>query len=589
MTFRLGNTPISGLRIGNGTISRLYRGTSLVFGGTVAFSPASLFANNEPGVWFDPSEPANMDWRRNLLTWSEDWSNPAWGKTNVSISGQNVLETATTGQHVIFRASSDVNSAVVTIDAKANGRDWMVVSLRNATGARASYFNLSTGAFYVASGFTASMEDIGDGIWQCRIVTDATVVNASGFQIGPTIGSGIASYQGDGVSGITVFRAQYEPGPAATPYQRITDVSTELLELFPNATMFTDNTGLTPVVLGQAVGLWLDKSKGLARGPNIQATGWVNTNFPVFSTDGVFVSFMKTVAGGTDQCHSSAIFPVINGALYEVELNVTEFTGSFTVGFSQTINARGTFPTISGAGVYRAFIIPNATGTFSLNLRTVTLNGGGTVSVSNIRELTGNHASQATAARRPILRQETSGKYYLEFDGVDDSLQTAAFNPNTNKAQVFVGVRQNSTGTATGQIFETSTDLLNTNGVIGLAWPAQSDPNILRFQSRGTIFTGVNDTTVVSPQTTIITSLTDIAAPFLIGRRDGAQVALSTGTQGSGNFLNHPLFIGSRNNASLRFAGRIYEFVIRFGPNLDAAVVADMERYIANQTGVFVP
>lgn len=34
-----------------------------------------------------------------------------------------------------------------------------------------------------------------------------------------------------------------------------------------------------------------------------------------------------------------------------------------------------------------------------------------------------NHAIMGTAALRPILRQDTGGKYYLEFDGVDDYLR----------------------------------------------------------------------------------------------------------------------------------------------------------------------
>jgi hypothetical protein len=551
-------------------------------GASNKYTPDKAFENNEPGVWFDPSEPANMDWRRNLLTWSEDWSNPAWSKTNVSISGQNIVETATTGQHVIFRASSDVTSAVVTIDAKANGRDWMVVSLRNATGARASYFNLSTGAFSVASGFTASMEDIGDGIWQCRIVTDATVVNASGFQIGPTIGSGIASYDGDGVSGITVFRAQYEPGPAATPYQRITDVSAELRELFPNATMFTDNTGLTPVVLGQAVGLWLDKSKGLVLGSELAtngdfsggATGWTLGS-------GWSVSGGEAVRADTGvEGLLSQNMGLVLGRTYLISFNITVASAGFEIRLGSNT---------SGA---RVFLVPGS-GAFSIIVTATSSNGifyirgsttsAGTIDNISVRELPGNHASQATAARRPFLRQETSGKYYLEFDGVDDSLQTAAFNPNTNQAQVFVGVRQNSTGTATGQIFETSNDLLNNNGVIGLAWPAQSDPNILRFQSRGTVFSGVNDATAVPPNTSFISMQTDIGAPSIIGRRNGEQVAFSSGNQGSGNYLSHPLNIGSRGNASLRFNGRLYGMVLRFGPNLDAAQVGSLEDWTEGQ------
>jgi len=34
----------------------------------------------------------------------------------------------------------------------------------------------------------------------------------------------------------------------------------------------------------------------------------------------------------------------------------------------------------------------------------------------------GNHATQATAASRPILREDASGNRYLDFDGVDDEL-----------------------------------------------------------------------------------------------------------------------------------------------------------------------
>jgi hypothetical protein len=38
----------------------------------------------------------------------------------------------------------------------------------------------------------------------------------------------------------------------------------------------------------------------------------------------------------------------------------------------------------------------------------------------------GNHAIQATAGKRPILRQDASGYYYLEYDGTDDCLQVTS-------------------------------------------------------------------------------------------------------------------------------------------------------------------
>lgn len=53
----------------------------------------------------------------------------------------------------------------------------------------------------------------------------------------------------------------------------------------------------------------------------------------------------------------------------------------------------------------------------------------------------GNHATQATAAARPILQQDGNGKYYLAFDGVDDTLVTGfvAF-PLGKRATAVLGV-----------------------------------------------------------------------------------------------------------------------------------------------------
>ena len=53
--------------LGIGTSLRSARGLR----SSVAFDPATLFANNEPGVWYDPSQAANLDWRRNLLVQTE--------------------------------------------------------------------------------------------------------------------------------------------------------------------------------------------------------------------------------------------------------------------------------------------------------------------------------------------------------------------------------------------------------------------------------------------------------------------------------------------------------------------------------------
>ena len=52
---------------------------------------------------------------------------------------------------------------------------------------------------------------------------------------------------------------------------------------------------------------------------------------------------------------------------------------------------------------------------------------GAPVARINDKSGRGNHAGQPAAAARPVLRQDGGGRYYLEFDGVDDRLVTAAF------------------------------------------------------------------------------------------------------------------------------------------------------------------
>lgn len=45
------------------------------------FSPASLFNNGEAGVWYDPSAASgSLDWRRNLLQYTESFDNSYWTK-----------------------------------------------------------------------------------------------------------------------------------------------------------------------------------------------------------------------------------------------------------------------------------------------------------------------------------------------------------------------------------------------------------------------------------------------------------------------------------------------------------------------------
>lgn len=79
----------------------------------------------------------------------------------------------------------------------------------------------------------------------------------------------------------------------------------------------------------------------------------------------------------------------------------------------------------------------------------------------------GNHATQPTAASRPMLRQSaTTGAYYLEFDGSDDFLRTNNIDfTSTDKVAIFAGVRKLS-DVSIGVLFELSANTNTNAGVL---------------------------------------------------------------------------------------------------------------------------
>src|SRR3989304_1071500 len=100
----------------------------------------------------------------------------------------------------------------------------------------------------------------------------------------------------------------------------------------------------------------------------------------------------------------------------------------------------------------------------------------------------GNHATQSTAASRPILRlNATTGAYYLETDGVDDGMQTNSIDfTGTDKVSLFAGVRKLSDA-AIGTVVELSTDAGSMAGSFALQAPPATLGGTYGFYSRGSV------------------------------------------------------------------------------------------------------
>lgn len=195
----------------------------------------------------------------------------------------------------------------------------------------------------------------------------------------------------------------------------------------------------------------------------------------------------------------------------------------------------------------------------------------------------GNHAKQTTDTARPTL-QLASGRYYLQFDGVDDFLVTAAIDfTGTDKMTVVTGVRKESDA-AIGTLLELSSTSTGNSGTFAIFAPNTNNLPSTNFSWR------VRDTVLreatansAAPVTRVVTGIGASGSGAQI-RLDG--VLADTGpVVGMANYENYPLYVGRRGGTTFPFKGNLYSLLIR-GAASTAAQIAAAERYAAAKTGV---
>ena len=236
--------------------------------GGLQFTPASLFNNGEAGVWYDPSAASgSLDWRKNLLEYTESFDNSYWSKSgNASVSAGEVDPN---GGSTAFKynISAPTGRNIDTVDN-------VVTSGKTYT------FSLYVKAI---TNTTIKLRQSGNAAF----VEDVSITTAQGWQrISLTFTANSALRVGFyDVSGSTgdrfyIWGAQLEEASTASSYQPILSTFENAFKAaFPSHTLYQDSNGETPVTaVGEPVGLMLDKSKGLAQGPELVVNGDFATN-----------------------------------------------------------------------------------------------------------------------------------------------------------------------------------------------------------------------------------------------------------------------------------------------------------------------
>ena len=196
------------------------------------------------------------------------------------------------------------------------------------------------------------------------------------------------------------------------------------------STLFQDSAGTTPVTAsGQLLGLRLDKSKGLVPGAEVVTNGGFDTNLNNWAAGSAGVSI--SMSGGGMKVQRD-----VDGAIPYAKQAITLVAGKrYTVRYTvlEISVAAGKFPRLivsSGDAVGPAITVP---GDYSLSFvatstsRSIYLTsdlGGTSVDGDfavwdnvSIRELPGNHATQATAGLTSRYQVSPFGS---EYDGNDD-------------------------------------------------------------------------------------------------------------------------------------------------------------------------
>lgn len=342
------------------------------------------------------------------------------------------------------------------------------------------------------------------------------------------------------------------------------------------STMFQDASGTTQVTgENQSVGLILDKSKGLAIGPELATSPDLSWN-----------------ASSVDD--TAILAPVVSGLWYRFQY--TGLSTASTTGTSLRIGTTLLSPnrpiTSSTPSSGTQYFQATATGNFLVNATANTNNTGSFSSVS-VRQISGNHAIQVTTASQPLLQRDGSGFYHILFDGNDDFLVSSAIDfTGTDKVSLFSGVQKNSDATL-AIIAEFS---VNAQSNLGAFWLASSSPTggaEYRINLNGTTVTGYAMSSYAAPIKNTIISLMDIAGADrtteIIPRVNNATptlTGLSNANAGTGNFGSYPLYLGRRGGTTLQFNGAIYGLVL-LGRTANASEVAQTEAWVNGKTGAY--
>ena len=409
----------------------------------------SMFAQGEQGVWYDPQD-FKPNWRRNLLTYTEQFDNAVWtqsGTVNIStnsttapdgtLTADTVTAAATTGAHRVVQvvtAESFTTSKTYSYYVYAKAGTTNYIQLGAPSNTFYCNFDLSAGVVGSSSGIiSASITAAGNGWYKCAIIFNPSANTSGGADVF-IVTTSSAEYQQSftalGTESVYLWGAQLEFSSTASDYQKITDGVQDYYTYQTQPVLFQDQAGSIPVTaVEQPVRLMLDKSRGLALGSEIctdsgfdNPSAWsFGGSTPGWSVSNGVASVTQTAAGNRWLINGNYL---TIGKTYKITVDATVTAGSFAPDISASAAGDAT---TSGK---KQWIVTATTTTLQFIARPSFI---GSIDNVSFKEIAGNHAYATADANRPTL----SARYNLltKTEQFDDAAwvkvsNNATVNPN---------------------------------------------------------------------------------------------------------------------------------------------------------------
>jgi len=208
--------------------------------------------------------------------------------------------------------------------------------------------------------------------------------------------------------------------------------------------------------------------------------------------------------------------------------------------------------------------------------------------VGLIRDKSGrnNHASQATAAKRPLYKTDGT-LHWLQFDGVNSALATASIDFTvTGNVTVFIGIDKLSDATV-GTVFGIG-DVNVNNRCLYIRAPGDIGTPTYRIGMKGPAWAEANGGIATAPVTNVITDIAQCAAPRQELRINAVSSVVNTDNPAMPTFGNLPIYIAETGSGMQYSNSHIYS-LIALGRLATTQEITDTETWVANKTGISLP